>query len=150
MLSLSFDQDNVMYVNVTYFICTVMHIAKIYSILENGKTSSFNTYMFSTGNPNVAFSTDIRMLWSLYIGMIALNKAIKGKGRSKGVSIIWGADCIPGHVLEKEEGITFSCGYEATFFSFLPSTYFFLFISGLWKQVNDYLKKKNSLRVMIL
>ena len=65
-----------------------MHAAEIYSILENWKTSSLDTYMFSTGNSNVAFSTGIRMLWSLGIGTIALNKAIKDKGRFEGVSIL--------------------------------------------------------------
>ena len=149
MLSLSLDQDNVMYINATYFIYSTMHVAEICSILENWKTYSLDTYMFSTSNPNVASSTGIRMAWSLGFGTIALNKAIKGKGRSKDVSILWGANCTPGLALEEEEGITFSCGCESTFFSFLSATYFFLFISELWKQVNDYLKQ-NLLRVMIL
>ena len=62
-----------------------MHIAEICFILENWKTSSFDTYMYSNYNPNVASSTGIRMLWSLGIRTIALNKAIKSKGRSEGV-----------------------------------------------------------------
>ena len=80
-----------------------MHVVEIYSILENWKTSSLDTYMYSTGNPNVASSTNVRMLWSLDIGTIALNKAIKGKGRSEGVSILYGADCTSGQALEEEE-----------------------------------------------
>ena len=71
------------------------------------------------------------MLWSLGIRIFALNKAIKGKGRSKGVSILCGVDFTPGLALKKEEGISFPYGCEATFFSFLPTIAFFLFITGL-------------------
>ena len=84
-----------------------MHVAEICSILENWKISSLDTYMYSTSNPNVASSTGIRMLWSLCIRTIALNKAIKGKGRSKAISILCGADCTRSLALEEEEGITF-------------------------------------------
>ena len=52
-------------------------------------------------------STGIRMLWSLGIGTIVLNKAIKGKEKSEGVFIHCGADCTSGLTLEEEEGITF-------------------------------------------
>ena len=79
----------------------------------------------------MAFSTGIRMLWSLGIGTIALNKVIKGKERSEGVSILCGVDCTPGLALKEEERISFPYGYEATFFSFFPTTCFFFFISGL-------------------
>ena len=102
-----------------------MHVAEICSILKNWKTSSLDTYKFSTNNLNVASSTSIRMLWSLGIGTINLNKAIKGKRMSKDVSILWGAYCIPSLTLEEEEGITFSYGCEATFFSFVPASCFF-------------------------
>ena len=108
-----------------------MHIGEICSILENWKTFSFDTYMYSICNPNVASSTSIRMLWSLGIGIIALNKAIKGKGRSEGVSILCGANFTHGLALKEEEGICFPCGCEATFFSFFPATAFYLFISGI-------------------
>ena len=80
-----------------------MHVVEIYSNLKNWKTSSLDTYMFSTSNLNMASSTGIRMLWSLGIGTIALNKVIKGKGRFEGVSIPCGADCTPGLALKKEE-----------------------------------------------
>ena len=71
------------------------------------------------------------MLWSLGIGTIALNKAIKGKGCSKGHSILCGVDCTPVLALDKEEGISFPYSCEAIFFRSLPTTAFFLFITGL-------------------
>ena len=60
-----------------------------------------------TSNLNVASFTGRRMLWSLCFGTIILKKAIKGKGRSKGISILYGANCTPGLALEEEAGITF-------------------------------------------
>ena len=80
-----------------------MVIAEIYFILENWKISSFDIHKYSTRNPNVAFSIGIRVLCPLFIATIALNKAIKGKGRFKGTFIFHGADCTPILALEEEE-----------------------------------------------
>ena len=63
-----------------------MVVAEICSILENWRTSSFDTYMYSTRNPNLTYSTGTRVLCLLGIATIALNKSIKGKGRFEGAS----------------------------------------------------------------
>ena len=62
-------------------------------------------------------------MWSLGIGPIVLNKVIKGKGRSEGVSILCGVDCIPSLALEEEEGITFFVAVKLL--SQLRSSYLF-------------------------